>query len=125
MVVPIPELSLVLVASQVGRIAIIRCLRHEEEFVGRVEMVFPRERVGGRRGGEEEEEVVDWESRPAAPLLGIAAGPVQSGNRRGRWRCGRWRVWGVWMDGTVGAWQVGRGEEGDGVGIGGEEVVGF
>lgn len=43
--------------------------------------------------------------RPAAPFLGVTVAPVQSCRR---WRSGRWRLWAVWMDGSVMAWELGR-----------------
>lgn len=130
MVSMIPELSLAVVASQKGRIALVRLVRCGDVFAARIENILPREAatlpvwqrgrfglasiLNGRDGpdpgngngtGDGGPHHIDVGLRPAAPFLGVAVAPVQSGRR---WKSGRWRLWAVWMDGNVMAWELGR-----------------
>lgn len=88
MTLQIPELSLVVVASQKGVMGLWRLGRCADVWGMRFEGVLE-----GRGGGE-------------VPFLGVAAGRVQGGRGVGG---GRWRIWGVGMDGGVRCWEVGRG----------------
>lgn len=118
----IPELSLIVAASQKGRAGIFRLTRVGDTFAMRLDTVLPREDSEvGERGRER---------RPTAALLGVAVGPVQE-RRRGRgggvgvWGRRRWRLMMVYMDGSVVSYELGREEGcGDIGGIGGGLGVG-
>ncbi|KAI9800359.1 MAG: hypothetical protein M1825_004129 [Sarcosagium campestre] len=114
MVVSIPELSVVVVASQVGRAAVLvmtHC-RETNTSAFRVEAVVPFE-------GQE-----DRLQRPRPPLLGIAAGPIQGRFRRKAadkasakttetWRRSeqlrRYRLMLTYMNGQVFSYELGQG----------------
>lgn len=102
----IPELSLVITASQKGRAAIFRLTRVADDFCMRLDTVLPREGTEGERGPE---------CRPTAALLGIAVSPVQERRRpRGRggvWGRRRWRLMMVYMDGSILSYELGREQE--------------
>lgn len=115
----IPDLSLVVAASQKGRAAIFRLTRVADDFCMRLDTVLPRESNEGERGRER---------RPAAALLGVAVSPVQERRRPrngvGVWVRRRWRLMMVYMDGSVLSYELGReqgvvtieGVEGSGLG---------
>jgi len=123
MVIPVPELSLVVAASQQGRASIFRLTRCGENYAMRLDTVLPRERGTVLRPGEER----DVQVRPNAPLMGITVSPVQgqeveigrSGrkerSRGGGWRgieAGRrWRLLMVYVDNTVLSYELGRQNE--------------
>ncbi|KAI5854725.1 hypothetical protein BZA05DRAFT_392350 [Tricharina praecox] len=121
MVVSVPELSLVVAASQQGRASIFRLTRCGDDYGMRLDTVLPRDRESVLRPGEER----DVPIRPAAPLIGITVSPVQgqgvetaggSGrkerSRGGGWRGmetgRRWRLVMVYIDGTVLSFELGR-----------------
>lgn len=100
----IPDLSLVVAASQKGRIAIFRLTRVGDVFAMRLDNVLPRDGEPGQ---------------PSASLLGVALGPVQgreigtsTRSRRGGWRGverrRRYRLMCVFVDGTVVSYELGR-----------------
>lgn len=103
MVHSIPELSLVIAASQKGRAAIFRLTRVADVFCMRLDTVLPREGAEGERGRER---------RPTSALLGVAVGPVQERRTpRGRgsvWGRRGWRLMMVYMDGSVLSYELGR-----------------
>lgn len=115
----IPDLSLVVAASQKGRAAIFRLTRVADDFCMRLDTVLPRESSGGERGRER---------RPSAALLGVAVSPVQERRgpkcSEGMWGRKRWRLMMVYMDGSVLSYELGReqgmvtieGVEGSGLG---------
>lgn len=72
MVCSIPELSMVIAASQKGRAAIFRLTQNPAGYMMRLDEMLPR--------GEDEPQ-----KRPCAALLGIAVGPIQ-GREFGRSR---------------------------------------
>ena len=74
MVLPIPELSLVIAASQIGRVGLFRLTRSGGHFGMRLDTTLPRD--GGGAGP-------DVEERPPFELLGVAVSPIQ-GKQRGR-----------------------------------------
>ena len=67
MVAQVPELGLVLVASQVGRVALLTLtrMRCPKTFAFRLDCILPSVEQEARR------------ERPMVPLLGMAAGPIQ------------------------------------------------
>lgn len=101
----IPDLSLVVAASQKGRAAIFRLTRVADDFCMRLDTILPRESNESERGRDR---------RPAAALLGVAVSPVQE---RRRPRSGvvvggrRWRLMMVYMDGSVLSYELGREQE--------------
>lgn len=101
----IPELSLVIAASQKGRAAVFRLTRVADDFCMRLDTILPREGAEGERGR-------GRERRPTSALLGVAVGPVQERRRprgRGRmWGRRRWRLMMVYMDGSVLSYELGR-----------------
>jgi hypothetical protein len=134
MVTAIPELSLVIAGSQKGRVGIFRLTRSGDNFGMRLDMVLPRE-----RGMEPGERDVDF--RPPSSLLGVAVSPIQGMEMgrscsssedevppkrlRGRWRGGgwrgieghrRWRLFLVYMNGSVLSYELGRQAELEGPG---------
>ncbi|RPB16210.1 hypothetical protein P167DRAFT_551717 [Morchella conica CCBAS932] len=102
----IPDLSLVIAASQKGRAAIFRLTRVGDIFGMRLDTILPREDEVNERGRER---------RPSV-LLGVAVSPVQE-RRRGRggglgvWGRKRWRLMMVYVDGSINSYELGR-EEG-------------
>ncbi|KAF8245107.1 hypothetical protein K440DRAFT_634906 [Wilcoxina mikolae CBS 423.85] len=132
MALPIPELSLIVIASQQGRAAIFRLTRSGDHFGMRLDTVLPREH------GDSE---MDLETRPPVALLGIAVSPIQ-GKEMGKSRAGsdtmcgiqkrkerqrgggwrgvetrrRWRLMMVYTDGTVLSYELGRETEEEGPG---------
>lgn len=102
----IPDLSLVIAASQKGRAAIFRLTRVGDVFGMRLDTILPREDEVNERGRER---------RPSV-LLGVAVSPVQE-RRRGRggglgvWGRKRWRLMMVYIDGSINSYELGR-EEG-------------
>jgi hypothetical protein len=107
MLFPIPSLSLVLVATQAGRLALVGMTRPQEPLgmgleVGmRVEMILPlkSQEDDGRR--------------PECGLLGFAAAPLQRKGRAGR---GRWRILMHYYDFSILSYEIWR-EENGGIGI--------
>jgi hypothetical protein len=100
----IPDLSLVIAASQQGRIAIFRLTRVGDIYGMRLDDVLPRDGEPGQ---------------PNSSLLGVAVGPVQgremgssTRSRRGGWRGvegrRRYRLMCVFVDGTVVSYELGR-----------------
>lgn len=137
MVLPIPELSLVVAASQKGRVGIFRLTRSGKQFGMRLDTVLPRE-----QGAPDVREAdLDVETRPKAHLLGIAVSPVQ-GKEMGKSRAGsdstdcgrrkkerqrgggwrgvegrrRWRLVIVYADGSILSYELGREREEEGQG---------
>ena len=142
MVLPIPELSLVVAASQPGRVGLFRLTRSGGHFGMRLDTTLPRE--GGNSG-------TDVEERPPVALLGVAVSPIQGkqmgrngragssgssssdrsddvGGRRkrkelqrgGGWRGvearRRWRLTMVYTDGSILSYELGRETEEEGPG---------
>jgi hypothetical protein len=145
MVIHIPELSIIVSATQGGRAGIFRLTRVGEDCVMRLDYMLPRvapnyARNVSRWAPPEQEEGYDIPHAIQWPLLGIAASPVQgkelgksragsdvsSGARRrrdrqrgGGWRGiegrRRWRLMMVYMNGTVLSYELGREREDEGV----------
>jgi len=104
----IPELSLVVVGSQVGRVALIGLTRMPDGYCGfgpvvmcRIEAILPETR--------HEEK---W--RPYVQLLGMADSPLQGYIGRERGGVGgeglrRWRLLLHYFDGTILSYEIGRG----------------
>lgn len=123
MVQAIPELSLVIAASQMGRVGLFRLTRFKEKFMMRLDAILPREK--GKTSASERT------ARPTTVLVGMAVCPVQgrelgqsrSGSedssaeskpyrrRHSRWRgvekMRRWRLFLVYKDGTL-TYELGR-----------------
>jgi len=136
MVHQIPELSLVIAASQKGRVGIFRLTRARGNFGMRLDMILPRESGAPKIGASST--TLDVETRPAAALLGLAVSPVQGrqmedGKNGGGWRGiegrRRWRLMMIYTDGNMLSYELGGGidEAGDGLGVdlglGGEGFV--
>ncbi|RPB00164.1 hypothetical protein L873DRAFT_1835083 [Choiromyces venosus 120613-1] len=105
----IPELSLVIAASQKGRIAVFRLTRVGDEYCMRLDDILPRESEypGAITPG------------GSTALLGVAVGPIQGrelgssvNRRRGGWRGNerrrRYRLMCVFVDGRVLSYEIGR-----------------
>ncbi|KAI9669844.1 MAG: hypothetical protein M1817_004585 [Caeruleum heppii] len=123
MLVPIPELGIVVVASQQGRAAILSLTRPRKTSLTtfRIDAIIPY-------ASQEQEG-----HRPKMPLLGIAAGPIQGRekisdpdnvhglasrrNRRQTWqkveRQRRYRLMMTYYDGSVLSYEIGREVSGD------------
>ena len=117
MVIEVPELSLVVIACQTGRVALFRVTRGEDRPLGlRLEHLLPTE------------DQEDQGHRPNCPLLGIAIGPIQgrekpfrsvqadvSANSRSqqqRWRrvegTRRYRLMLTYFNHTIISYEIGR-----------------
>lgn len=83
MVCVVPELSMVVVASQQGRAAIFRLTQNEAGYMMRLDDMLPREPNDAVRSGTNAED--EPQVRPRSALLGIAVGPIQ-GREFGRSR---------------------------------------
>ncbi|KAF8471907.1 hypothetical protein BDZ91DRAFT_481471 [Kalaharituber pfeilii] len=81
MVCVIPELSMVVAASQKGTAAIFRLTQSDEEYMMRIDGILPPEARERPRNTNDE----DLHARPCSPLLGLAVGPIQ-GREFGRSR---------------------------------------
>ncbi|CAZ82474.1 unnamed protein product [Tuber melanosporum] len=105
----IPELSLVIAASQKGRVAVFRLTRVGDEYCMRLDDILPRESEfpGAITPG------------GSTALLGVAVGPIQGREvgssvrrRRGGWRGNerrrRYRLMCVFVDGRVLSYEIGR-----------------
>lgn len=79
MISVIPELSMVVVANQTGRVAIFRLTQNEAGYMMRLDEMFPPEPSDGNLSSDESQ------LQPCVPLLGMAVGPVQ-GREFGRCR---------------------------------------
>ncbi|KAI5803117.1 hypothetical protein EDC01DRAFT_612247, partial [Geopyxis carbonaria] len=123
MVHTIPELSLVISASQKGRVGLFRLTRCKDHFAMRLDAVLPREACdGGASDGRARDgagDTVDVASRPSAALMGVSVAPLQAGQARGgKWRGAghagrRWRLMLVYTNGAVLSYELARddGEE--------------
>ena len=98
MLFQIPELGLVLIGNQVGRVGILSMTRWEEQKQSgyRIEAILPLK--------EEEERGI----RPRKALLGMAVGPVQGMERKG---ASRWRLLMYYCDHTILSYEISRPEE--------------
>ncbi|KAK0118933.1 hypothetical protein ONS95_007802 [Cadophora gregata] len=105
----IPELSLLVVASQKGRVALFTLTRLEDDFsdVGPVLMI----RLDRILPPTEHE--VDF--RPNVPLLGMAVGPLQGKDKDGGMQRKIWRLILHYMDHTVLSYELKRGGDADGL----------
>jgi hypothetical protein len=136
MVHQIPELSLVIAASQKGRVGVFRLTRAGDNFGMRLDMILPREPGAPKIGTGST--VLDVQMRPAAVLLGLAVSPVQGrqvgdGKKGGGWRGiegrRRWRLMMIYTDGNILSYELGGGIDGAGdglgvdLGLGGEGLV--
>lgn len=134
MISVIPELSMVVVANQIGRVAIFRLTQNEAGYMMRLDESLPQEQSDGNLSNDG--------SQPCAPLLGMAVGPVQgrefggyrnhrenmstireadpndaswewrnSGNKKGVWRSlekrRRYRLILVYSDGSILSYELG------------------
>jgi len=116
MLASIPELSLVLVASQIGRVSLLTLTRLEERFspqgpvvMFRLDLILPFK--------EDEDK-----ARPPCPLLGMAVSPLQtdefgyekdSGRDEGVNWPRRWRLMLHYYDHTILSYELGRDERDD------------
>lgn len=98
----IPELSLVVAASQVGRAALITLTRLEDDFSSqgpvvmfRLDLILPLK--------------VHEDSRPNVPLAGMAVAPLQGKARR-------WRLLMHYLDQTVLSYELYR-KDGEELGV--------
>ncbi len=108
----IPELSLVVAASQIGRAALLTLTRLEDDFSSlgpvvmfRLDLILPLK---------QHEDL----NRPARPLLGMAVAPLQAsetGRREGWASERRWRLLMHYVDQTVLSYELFRNE--------GEELI--
>ena len=126
MLAQIPELGIVAVASQVGRVALLTLTRDKSN---RVTVGFRLDRILPLQAQEEEE------LRPSAALMGMAVGPIQgrefvpttpdtddggflSSGRGEVWRafeeCRRYRLLLTYLDHTVLSYEIGRSGIGEG-----------
>ncbi|KAI5816003.1 hypothetical protein BZA77DRAFT_247476, partial [Pyronema omphalodes] len=132
MVIHIPELSIIVSATQAGRAGIFRLTRVGEDCVMRLDYVLPRvaqnyARNISQSAPPEQEEGYDIPHAIQWPLLGIAASPIQG--KEGIEGRRRWRLMMVYMNGTVLSYELGRergddGVYGDGYGVlGGDGFV--
>lgn len=80
MVCCIPELSIVVAASQKGKAAVFRLTRFGNDHLMRLDYILPKETSGAIGCGGD-----DNQHRPTSALLGMAAGPIQ-GREFGRSR---------------------------------------
>ncbi|MCJ1381031.1 hypothetical protein MMC17_004140 [Xylographa soralifera] len=92
----IPFLGIVILASQAGRVALLTLTRHGRtpSCAFRLDWVLPF--ASQEQRGE----------RPAAPLLGVAVGPVQGSGPQPK----RWRLMLTYYDYSVLSYEIGRGE---------------
>ncbi|KAH7364436.1 hypothetical protein BKA65DRAFT_572822 [Rhexocercosporidium sp. MPI-PUGE-AT-0058] len=101
----IPELSLLVVASQKGRVSLFTLTRLEDDFckVGPVVM-FRHDHILPLTGHEKE-------SRPLVPLLGMAVGPLQGKGKNGRVQRKIWRLILHYTDHTILSYELKRNEK--------------
>ncbi|PVH88445.1 hypothetical protein DL98DRAFT_509155 [Cadophora sp. DSE1049] len=109
MFVVIPELSLLVVASQKGRVALFTLTRLEDDFsdVAPV-LMFRLDRILPPTEHEEE-------FRPSVPLLGMAVGPLQGKDKEGNMQRNIWRLILHYMDHTVLSYELKRKGDKDGL----------
>ncbi|KAL2064894.1 hypothetical protein VTL71DRAFT_4034 [Oculimacula yallundae] len=107
----IPELSLLVVASQKGRVGLFTLTRLDDEFADvapvlmmRLDCVLPLT-------------THEKEYRPNAPLLGMAVGPLQGKDQDGGVQRKIWRLMLHYMDHTVLSYELRRGSGLEGLGI--------
>lgn len=107
----IPELSLLVVASQKGRVGLFTLTRLEDDFadVGpvlmmRLDHILPLT-------------IHEKEFRPNIPLMGMAVGPLQGKDKDGGVQRRVWRLMLHYMDHTVLSYELKRDEGLDGLEI--------
>lgn len=103
MVVPIPELSLVVVASQAGRAALVSLTRIDDRASLNGPVVSFR--IDGFLPARESRQEHYW---PRRPLLGMAAAPVQTADALGVQRFKRWRLFMHYYNHTIMTWELSR-----------------
>ncbi|KAH8586312.1 hypothetical protein B0O99DRAFT_73683 [Bisporella sp. PMI_857] len=102
----VPELSLVIVASQAGRAALITITRPAKTSPAGPVMSFRLDRIIPSRKQEQDD------LRPPAPLLGMAVAPLQMNNtKQGRNR--RWRLFLHYYDHTILSYELRRDDADD------------
>ncbi|KAH7417077.1 hypothetical protein BKA64DRAFT_701865 [Cadophora sp. MPI-SDFR-AT-0126] len=105
----IPELSLLVVASQKGRVALFTLTRLEDDFSAVAPVLMLRlDRILPPTEHEEE-------FRPSVQLLGMAVGPLQGKDRDGSMQRKIWRLILHYMDHTVLSYELKREGDTDGL----------
>jgi hypothetical protein len=107
MLAVIPELSLVVATSQIGRAALITLTRLKDSFAStgpvvmfRLDLILPLK-------------MHEDEQRPNVPLAGMAVSPLQTGESVGKegWADKRWRLLLHYVDQTILSYELFRNEE--------------
>jgi hypothetical protein len=111
MLAVIPELSLVIATSQIGRAALITLTRLGDDFPSagpvvmfRLDLILPLK-------------IHEDKNRPYVPLAGMAVAPLQASEavKKGRWVGKRWRLLLHYVDQTILSYELYRSE--------GEELI--
>jgi hypothetical protein len=103
MVVPIPELSLVVVGSQAGRAALVSLTRIDDRASLNGPVVSFR--IDGFLPSRDSHQERVW---PRRPILGMAAAPVQTAEGLGVQRFKRWRLFMHFYDHSILTWELSR-----------------